>query len=38
MNDLPLLQAAAVPVAVDPDAKLRDFAEKSDWKIISLRD
>ncbi len=38
MNDLPLLKAAAVPVAVDPDDKLRDYALKSNWQIISLRD
>lgn len=33
-NDLPLLQAVDIPIAVNPDKKLREFAEKSDWKII----
>jgi HAD superfamily hydrolase (TIGR01490 family) len=37
-NDLPLLQAVEVAVAVDPDDELRSFAEQSNWGIISLRD
>lgn len=36
-NDIPLLQRVENAVAVDPDEKLRDFANKSDWPIISLR-
>lgn len=37
-NDLPLLQKVENPVAVDPDEKLREFAQSKGWKIISLRD
>lgn len=37
MNDLPLLQAVDYPVAVDPDPKLREYAEQAGWLIISLR-
>lgn len=37
INDLPLLEQVANPVAVDPDAKLREIAEARNWKIISLR-
>lgn len=36
-NDIPLLEAAAEAVAVDPDDKLRAHAEKQGWAIISLR-
>ncbi len=36
-NDLPLLQLVDNPVAVDPDEKLRQFAEDKNWKMISLR-
>jgi len=36
-NDLPLLGKVSQPVAVDPDAKLRQRAVKMRWKIISLR-
>jgi HAD superfamily hydrolase (TIGR01490 family) len=36
-NDIPLLQAVAHPVAVDPDPPLREFAERHGWRIISLR-
>ncbi len=36
-NDLPLLREVANPVAVDPDAQLRDAAERANWPIISLR-
>lgn len=36
-NDLPLLQQVAHPVAVDPDATLRQHAEAKQWPIISLR-
>ena len=36
-NDLPLLRAADQPVAVDPDAQLRDEAQRRGWPIISLR-
>lgn len=38
MNDLPLLQRVAHPVAVDPDPNLRAEAEKRGWPVVSLRD
>ena len=37
INDLPLLQEVATPIAVDPDQKLRDKAELEGWKILTLR-
>ncbi len=36
-NDLPLLQKVGHPVAVDPDDKLRNYAQQQDWPVISLR-
>lgn len=36
-NDLPLLKLVDNPVAVDPDAILRDTAVEAGWPIISLR-
>lgn len=36
-NDLPLLQRVDHPVAVDPDDKLRHYAETHDWPVISLQ-
>lgn len=36
-NDIPLLQVVEHPVAVDPDERLRHFAERNDIPIISLR-
>lgn len=38
INDLPLLQEAANPVAVDPDDRLLQQAAQQGWPIISLRD
>jgi phosphoserine phosphatase len=38
MNDLPLLEQVANPVAVDPDPNLRAEAERRGWPVISLRD
>ncbi len=38
INDLPLLQVVANPVAVDPDATLREIATGKGWPVISLRD
>lgn len=38
MNDLPLLEQVANPVAVDPDEKLRAEATRRGWPVISLRD
>ncbi|MGZ5053074.1 MAG: histidinol-phosphatase, partial [Methylobacter sp.] len=37
-NDLPLLKLVDHPVAVNPDEKLAEFANASNWPIISLRD
>ncbi|KPW79604.1 MULTISPECIES: HAD family hydrolase [Pseudomonas syringae group] len=37
MNDLPLLEQVANPVAVDPDDKLRAEAERRGWPVITLR-
>lgn len=37
-NDLPLLKQVEFPVAVNPDDALKQFAEQSNWPIISLRD
>lgn len=36
-NDLPLLQLVENPIAVDPDEKLRQFAQSKGWQIMSLR-
>lgn len=36
-NDLPLLEAADVAVAVDPDEVLRQEAQRRGWPVISLR-
>lgn len=36
-NDLPLLQQVDHPVAVDADDKLKAFAQKNDWQVMSLR-
>lgn len=37
-NDLPLLELADTPVAVDPDAILHAIASERGWMIISLRE
>ncbi len=37
-NDLPLLSMVDNPVAVDPDDRLRAYAEKNGWPVISLRE
>jgi HAD superfamily hydrolase (TIGR01490 family) len=37
LNDLPLLSRVTDPVAVDPDATLRQHAEHNGWHVISLR-
>ena len=37
INDLPLLEKVAHPVAVDPDDELATVARERDWPIISLR-
>lgn len=36
-NDLPLLEYAETPIAVDPDDTLRKIAQERQWKIMSLR-
>lgn len=36
-NDLPLLKLVDNPIAVNPDEKLRHFAEAQGWEIMSLR-
>ena len=36
-NDLPLLAAADVPVAVDPEPRLARAARRRGWPVISLR-
>lgn len=37
-NDLPLLEAVANPVAVDPDDTLRGIAIERGWPVLTLRD
>ena len=36
MNDLPLLEKASVPVATNPDARLRALAAERSWRILDL--
>jgi len=36
MNDLPLLEKATVPVATNPDARLRALAQQRGWRILDL--
>ncbi|MCB5191320.1 HAD-IB family hydrolase [Methylobacillus arboreus] len=36
-NDLPLMKLVDQPVAVDPDATLKTYAEEAGWPVISLR-
>jgi HAD superfamily hydrolase (TIGR01490 family) len=36
MNDLPLLEKATVPVATNPDARLRVLAQQRGWRILDL--
>jgi HAD superfamily hydrolase (TIGR01490 family) len=36
INDLPLLEAVAAPVAVDPDARLAAEAERRGWRVLRL--
>lgn len=38
INDLPLLNEVATPVAVDPDRSLRERAHTQGWEILTLRD
>ena len=36
MNDLPLLEKVDVPVATNPDARLRTVAQERGWRILDL--
>ena len=36
-NDLPLLEQVSNPIAVDPDAPLREIARERGWEIVSFR-
>ncbi|MES2583218.1 MAG: HAD family hydrolase [Pseudomonadota bacterium] len=36
MNDLPLLEKATVPVATNPDERLRALAQQRGWRILDL--
>lgn len=36
-NDIPLLEEVDHPVAVNPDDKLEQYAQKMHWKILDLR-
>ena len=36
MNDLPLLERAAHPVATNPDARLRALAAARGWRVLDL--
>ena len=36
MNDLPLLEKATVPIATNPDARLRALARERGWRILDL--
>ncbi len=36
LNDLPLLEKATVPVATNPDARLRAVAQERGWRILEL--
>lgn len=36
MNDLPLLEKATVPVATNPDTRLRLLAQERGWRILDL--
>ena len=37
ISDLPLMEAVASPIAVDPDERLESIAKRRGWEIISLR-
>jgi HAD superfamily hydrolase (TIGR01490 family) len=36
INDLPLLEAVDVPVAVDPDPRLAEIARERGWRVLRL--
>ena len=36
INDLPLLEAVATPIAVDPDPRLHDEALRRGWRVLRL--
>ena len=35
INDLPMFEACGVPIAVNPDNKLRKIAEERSFKVIN---
>lgn len=37
INDLPLLEQVAIPIAVNPDEKLLKIATERHWKVLDLR-
>jgi len=36
INDVPLLEKADVPIATNPDARLRALAQQRQWRILDL--
>jgi HAD superfamily hydrolase (TIGR01490 family) len=36
INDLPLMEKVAHPVATNPDARLREIAQQRNWRILDL--
>ena len=36
INDVPLMEKATVPVATNPDARLRALAQERGWRILEL--
>lgn len=38
LNDIPLLERVAEPIAVDPDPSLKQHAESRGWPVISFRE
>lgn len=37
-NDISMLERVEIPICINPNDKLRDFATQNDWKIISDED
>ena len=35
-NDVPLMEKSAVPVATNPDERLRALAQERGWRILDL--
>ncbi len=38
LNDLPLLEKADVPIATNPDPRLRALAAQRGWQVLDLFD